>query len=250
MAKVRRAALLIGAPALEGHDYLRGVDSDMAALKQFLYSTHGGGWDQSEVVHITNPTRATIFQHLSNFERTGTNYFFCAFGGHGHHPKSDNVTSLCINDKEEIGVSEIFPNITRQTILVDACRHVTEEKLELSMKSAAFAEAARTLPLYYFESCRKLFDDAVLGCETGRIELYSCNLDESASDGLFTPALVECSAQWGIQNAPSYSFPASKILDVSVAFRQAFQRTIAVNKLQHPQFVPGRRMTYFPFAVS
>ncbi len=248
MSQIRRAALLIGAPALKDHPYLSGVDSDMAILKTFLASANGGAWTSNEIHSLKNPRKSEILTLLSKFEGS-TDYFFCAFGGHGHHFVTQDQTSLCINDDEEIRVSEIFPSIDRQTLVIDACRQLTHEVLELSMKTAMLFEA-RTVPSPYVESCRAKFDAAVMGAEKGRIVTYSCSCGESADDGLFTPALVAVSEQWGMANFPTYGQTASKALSISEAFLQAKRVTIEKNKLQNPEFVPGRRLGYFPLAVA
>jgi len=243
-----RAAILIGAPALAGHDYLKGVDSDMKALETFLLSSNGGAWKPTEIIKLKNPNRATILGILAQLEKS-VDYLFCAFGGHGHHPVTHDQTSLCINDKEEIKVSELFPAIARQTLVIDACRHLTREILELSRKTAALMEA-RAAPSTYHASCRALFDTAIAKAEKGRIVAYSCSTDESADDGLFTPALVATSEEWALENGPNHGQTATKVLSIADSFKLAEQATLRKNKLQNPEFVPGRRLGYFPFAVA
>lgn len=248
MAHVRRAAVLIAAPALKDHQYLQGVDSDLEKLEEFLRSANGGLWSDSEIHKLKNPTKSAITSLLSNLEGS-TDYLFCHFGGHGHHPEAHDQTSLCINDYQEIKVSEIFPNISRQTLIIDACRKITREVLELSRKMAALY-AERTEFGTYPSSCRSLFDTAIMDAEKGRIVAYSCSTDESADDALFTPALVAVAERWAVDSAKRFSQHASKTLNIYDAFGAAKDVTMGRNKLQNPEFACGRRLGYFPFAVA
>jgi hypothetical protein len=250
MAEVARAALLIGAPQLTGHPYLVGVNADMSAVHRFLTSPHGGAWRNSEIHQLTNPRKSAVLGLLAQLEKN-TEYLLTFFGGHGSHVLELGQTSLCLNDAEEISVAELFPSIPRQVLVVDACRkltRLTEQYVE--MADALYAEKAVAHPIYT-QSCRQLFDRAIQAAERGRVVMYSCSVDESADDGLFTPALVRAAEQWAEKHAPPLSLVgASHIYDVPTAFEKANNTTVTANRLQTPVLHNGRRLGQFPFAVA
>jgi len=63
---MKRKALLIGSP---GYPYLKGVELDIKNVTNFLKSSNGGSWKDSEII-ITKPNQsyAEVEKYLVEFE--------------------------------------------------------------------------------------------------------------------------------------------------------------------------------------
>jgi hypothetical protein len=239
-----RFAVLIEASKLTNHEDLPGARQDVEAYKAFLTSDFGGAWQDQEIHVLSHPSKTLLMEWIEIAGRF--DYSFVAFSGHGHHVVGKRIdeTRVCINDSEEVPVYDLNTGSGRCLVAADSCRKVTRL---LQAKSAgefrmSLQEAEETLRPNR-ERCRQLFDASVLQAEKGAIYMYSCDLDEAASDSYsFSRALVEAGEAWAEKRK-------SGILWSNEAFHVAAAATSQRNKQQHPKMDAGRRTVHFPFAV-
>lgn len=248
---MKRRTILIEAANVKGLDYLPGAEADIRNYQQYLCSITGGCWQQTEIRVLSKPSRSQLLAEIRAAEKEAE-YLFLAFSGHGYMKRSPNqlprptenqLTMLCLNDSEEIPVSDINPAI-KNFFIADSCRGL-EQVME---KAMAFVERlTSTTRSMQEEIARRLFDDAVRSAESGQILTYSCGVNESAgedknSGGYFSLAMMEC----GITLSNSGNQRA-------ISTREVFESASLVVKLkaaqQNPQYSAGRRMRHFPFAV-
>lgn len=250
---MKRRAIIIEAANLKGQDPLPGAEVDLKNYQRYLCSIEGGYWYQSEITPLSKPSKQMLLGEIRKAEREAE-YLFVAFSGHGYtkhanpylfpQPTVNQLTMLCINDTEEIALSEINPAI-KNFIIADSCR--TIERLEKAY--AAFADFVSEAALSDRERyARMLFDNAVINAESGQIIAYSCGINESAGEdknrgGYFSAAMMEAGmglASGGTQRSISASetFEQARV----IVKRQAAQ--------QNPEYSAGRRYRHFPFAVK
>lgn len=248
-----RRAIIIEAANLKGQNPLPGAEVDFKNYQRYLCSIEGGYWYPSEITPLSKPTKKVLLDEIRKAEREA-GYLFIAFSGHGYtkranpylfpQPTVNQLTMLCINDAEEIALSEINPAI-KNFIIADSCR--TIERVEKAY--AAFAdfisESARSDKERY---ARMLFDDAVINAEAGQIIAYSCGINESAGEdknrgGYFSAAMMESGlgqASRGFQRA----------ISTAETFEQARLIVKSQAAQQNPEYSAGRRLRHFPFAVK
>lgn len=248
---MKRRAILIEAANVKGLDYLPGAEADIRNYQQYLCSITGGCWQKTEIRALSKPSRSQLLAEIGAAEREAE-YLFISFSGHGYTkrtssqlpcPSDNQLTMLCLNDSEEIPVSDINPAI-KNFFIADSCRSF-EQVME---KAKAFAERlTATARSMREEIARVLFDAAVRSAEAGQILAYSCGVNESAgkdknSGGYFSSTMMEC----GITLSSSGSQRA-------ISTREIFDCASLAVKLkaaqQNPLYFAGRRMRHFPFAV-
>jgi hypothetical protein len=239
-----RRALLIEASRIKNLADLPGAREDVASYRDFLKSDFGGAWEDPEIHVLSNPSKKLLTEWL---ELAGkADYSFVTFSGHGEHVvgKKINETRVCINDTEEFPVYSLNTGSPRCLVVADACRKVTRVSMEKSARSimASLMEAEEALRPNR-QRCRRLFDLTLTQSERGAIFMYSCDLDEAASDtDSFSRFLVAVGEGWAERRSAG-------VLLADGAFKVAAKETTARNKQQHPQMDAGRRIAYFPFAV-
>lgn len=248
---MKRRAILIESAKVKGLDYLPGAEADIRNYQQYLCSITGGYWQQAEIRTLSKPSRNQLLTEIRAAEREAE-YLFISFSGHGYmkrspnqfpYPTENQLTMLCLNDSEEIPVSDINPAI-KNFFIADSCRgfeQVMEKAMNFAETLTASVRSMRE------EIARGLFDDAVRSAEAGQILAYSCGVNESAgedknSGGYFSTAMMEC----GITLSGSGSQRAVSTREV---FDCAYYIVKSKAAQQNPQYSAGRRMRHFPFAV-
>jgi len=244
---MRRKALIIEASKAEIQNDLPGARVDAERFSEFLLSDFGGAWDPPEITVMHTPNAAEVMQ--AKREMRAADYAFVAFSGHGYHVRGGGVddTKICLRNGDEIDVLELNPATDRCFIIIDACRSLVHEEVEKGARLKKGAFMVEDMSRRY--RFRQLFDQYVKVAEKGAIYAYACDVTESAQEskqgGYFSRALVECSDGWA-SNKPG---TLDSVYDVNSAFSCA---KISVNRKapqQNPQFQPGRRHKFFPFAV-
>ena len=119
-----RKAILIESSKLKDHPDLPGARADVDNFSQFLQSEIGGSWYEWEIVPLHNPTRSRVLAELKNAK--DVDYSFVTFAGHGYHARSNVIeeTRVCLNDTEEMAVSELDPKNDRCLSIIDCCRQL------------------------------------------------------------------------------------------------------------------------------
>lgn len=236
-----RKALLIGAPG----DDLPGVTKDIANLKDFLLSDAGGAWTNGEVDTVINPTRILVDLKLSTL--CLADYSFVFFAGHGRHHIERNMTQLQLQTNVHIEVSDIIrAGASKHSVVVDACR-VLHSQMAMDSLTEHMTKAASQVSI---SNSRQLFDSHLKKCDPGVVELYACDLKETAGEdstqgGLYTSSLIGASKDWCARSQNG------QVLSIKQAHELGSIKVKRVsNNRQNPAAVYPRSLLHFPFAVK
>lgn len=248
---MRRIALLIEAANVKGQDRLPGAEADIKNLNRYLTSVNGGAWDEKEIITLKKPS---VIDLLTLFKRCEflSDYMFISFSGHGYMksppansfppPAETSLTTILLNDTEEITVDKINPCV-KNFLLLDSCR-----EFEIA-KSARLMEALRgyTEDSSSRSRARQLFDESIEYAGSGQIIAFSCGINKTAGEdpnrgGYFTAAMIDCGSALPRNGT-------ARAITTQEAFNCAIEKVRQLAPQQDPSYRPGRRMVHFPFAV-
>jgi len=241
---MKRHAIIVVCPKSSKYGDLPGAEADAQNYLDYLPSAEGGAWNPGEIALFRNPSRAELKLALTS--TWGVEYAHLAFSGHGYHIQGGDLdeTRLILNDYEEMSVPEFTTGRNRELAIIDACRkveYVSEPEARILANLAEVEKSGHTRL-----QCRALFERKIMEAEEGRIEMYSCDLNQAAGEsrrgGFFTRALLDGARQW----ARSLIYSGSHTLSTREAFAIAESGT---KRPQRPQYQPGRRLVHFPFGV-
>ena len=236
---MKRQAVIICASEKE----LPGAKADAVNLQTFLLSARGGLWASQEVTVLNEPSQAQVDAHVELASKA--DYSFIFFAGHGRYNVFKNTTELQIANSAYIDVGRLRTGASRHTLIVDTCRVLYKTILNETLLAKASMESIQ----FSENNSRNIFDSHLRSCPPGIIEIYSCDISETAgeeaSGGYYSSALLGAAEQWGL-NAPK-----SRILTIKEAHDSA---ALAVRRKsgnrQNPRAGYPRSQPYFPFAVK
>ena len=248
---VRRFALLIGSNRATSST-LPGVDKDMTDFATFLRSDGGGAWEPNEMLSIPAPSLTGLSSVLA-LTRTDVDYLLLVFGGHGGCDPDTRKSYVCLNDRDNIPVSELGNRARRQLIISDACRTLEPMILPESTVKVSGSRPVLAAPVpTYRQTCRALYDAAIAGAEEGTVVMHSCSVNQEAGDthlgGVFTQLLLRMCRYWA-QDTSDGLF-ARSVRRVDDVFPDLKRRTTEKNYPQEPVLQHGRRRIMFPIAVA
>jgi hypothetical protein len=250
---MKRRAILIEAANLKGQNPLPGAVVDVKNYQRYLCSIDGGNWFSSEIRPLSKPSKSELLEEIRKAEQEAE-YLFISFSGHGYTKKANpyifpapsvnQLTMLCINDTDEISISEINPRI-KNFLIADSCR--TIELLDESYESLRKSLTASVRTDREIQA-RMMFDTTVQQAEAGQIIAYSCGINEGAGEdknrgGNFSASMIES----GLQLAGSGQ---RRIITTHETFETARMIVRKLSAQQNPEYNPGRRLRHFPFAVN
>jgi hypothetical protein len=230
---IKRHALIIGCPNVNGQEKLPGAQIDVDAWKNFLLSNHGGGWYHNEITVLTNPTPQEVHSKIKDMP---DGYSFITFSGHGYVDSSSS-TMICLQGGN-VSELDLVPSSARTTVILDSCRGLLQVKaLKESLEMLRHEVAVDR------EKFRDRFDIALEHAEKGICRIYGCAFEQAAQEskagGDFTQALVLTGVNW--------SGPG--VLSLRAAFDTAEKVVRSKKSQQTPECQLGRRIHHFPFAV-
>jgi hypothetical protein len=236
-----RKALLIGAL---GKD-LPGVTKDIANFKDFLLSDAGGAWASREIETLIDPSRILVNSKLSTLSLS--DYSFVFFAGHGRHHVERNMTQLQLQTNVHIEVSDLIrAGASKHSVVVDACR-VLHSQMAMDSLTERMTKAASQFSI---SNSRELFDSHLKKCSPGVVELYACDLTETAGEdsalgGLYTSSLIGAGKDWFARS------PSGQVLSIKQAHEFGSIKVKRVsNNRQNPVAAYPRSLLHFPFAVK
>ena len=247
---MKRRAILIEASDVKGQRDLPGARVDVKNYIRYLTSQAGGYWHRDEIREFNKPTSSTLLSEIRDAE-INAEYLFVLFSGHGFMkrapanafppPTAKELTMLCLNDLQEISLSIINPNI-KNFVLVDSCRVIEKMAKAMKFEDMLFEEARSK------DFTRNIFDNAVREAGPGQIVAYSCGVNEGADEdpnrgGYFAAAMIESGinlSKVGVQRA----------ITIDQVFEPAYKIVKSQAAQQNPEYLPGRRLRHFPFAVK
>jgi hypothetical protein len=187
MEPIRRA-VLIGSQT-PGSTHLPGVKEDLASLKEYLLSPNGGGWHNSEIIILENPTVNIV---LATIRQAIADYVYVYFSGHGI-TRRDNARMIVLMDGE-LQDLQLLNESPRQTIMIDACGTLEERAAIGGIGRRVWPEEKR----HYFDgysAARAYFNNCISESPYGKLIVHATKIGQSAIDtpngGKFTNALLD-----------------------------------------------------------
>lgn len=245
-----RSALIIATPA-SPIGSLPGTNTDVRKWTEFLESPEGGAWNSSEIKVLRDPATEVAKLSLKLLQISPPDYSLLIFCGHGsHHILSDWRTEerLYLGKSEYITAAQLTTNAQKELVVVDACREVHDERVLLeeirkmdiiNSKMASFATVDRKA------IARRMYDQHIAKCATGRVILHSCSLNETASDEPSFSQILITESKKIVGESPSEG-----ILEIKDAVDAAAPLVKELETKQTPNYVAGRRITHYPIAVA
>lgn len=213
---MKKEILLIG-----NSDGLVGVKVDLDNYAQFFKSEIGGGWYDSEITTLMNPTKEYLLAHLYLMKVRKPDHAIVVFSGHGGFKRE---TVLSINEKDEQINESVLKDIGKKQITIyDCCRVQMVESIQKSVEFRNFAEKTASV-----SRTREKYEARVNQAIEQQIVLYACAIGESADDtgsngGRYTTNLLKSARNVN-----------EKYLLVSHAHQSAKLLTTSQNPKQNP----------------
>lgn len=248
---MKRYALIIGyAGEADSEGFLPGVESDIVGWQSFLSSPLGGNWLSHEVKVMIGPRLSEVTAELARVKGT-VDYALIAFSGHGGYSETKGDTLLQLNESECLE-SKKLDAAKKQTIVLDCCREVVEQKMQ---KSQATFESVTEAPAFpHPRQARAAFDAAVTGCAEGIIVINACNIGEYSYDdefgrgGRYTFAFLDAARKWSYDKPLAENRYAAH--SVSAVHIQATKTLMQDTRFeQNPKIMKMRTPPYFPLCV-
>jgi len=223
---MERRSILIAAPPASAFD--------LSCWKAFLHSSCGGSWRPDEILRIEDGNRQNILAAVNSSK--GVDYCFVVAIGRGETAKRDRPwreTHLIVGNNSQITERELNNGSPRCFLLFDCCvaktppDRVPAEPPEIGQDSRA---------------SRKAYDDALMAAEGGLTKLIATNPATNAQSGPVSRHLIREAIDWTSDRGGTLFLP------------EAVKRTVEMTEdLGAPwkiEYLPGRRLRHFPFAVS
>lgn len=211
-------------------------DEELAALKSFLRGGVGGAWSDEELVVMLNPTRSDV---LSEIE-AAANADYCLMYVHGpgeyiHGDLPWPEARLNLSSSELVTESELNPGTPKYALLLDMTRH--RSSLEDSHLKFNFGLPTLTeKPLHRYLG-------QVLGAEAGSVKIRRALTDTpSMEHWSVASALLLAAEQWLKTGKEMLTLPEAVVLA-----RESLRHRSVDPSLE---YLGGRRLRHFPFAVS
>lgn len=238
---MKRLALIIGCQG--DRVPLVGVPKDVNNMAAFLSSPDGGSWKSNEII-ITNPTTSNdVTRVVSSAKIQAPDYGLIYFTGHGGINLKNNRLVIEIRTGEDV-YADLITFSKKELAIFDTCRSFFTPTGTIT-ESRMFAERQDSAKL----DTSAAFNQRIIECENGRIEMYSSSIGEPSNDtgrgGLFTVKLLESAVSFSSNTA------ANKCVDCTNPFFAAKTKVETEKKEQHPSIEGSiRRQNFFPFAMG
>lgn len=247
---MKRAVVIVGSPESEDPgELLLGVQADRTSYEAFFRSPFGGAWENDEIFNFQQPRAEDLLPVL---QRLDVEFSITVFCGHGW-TEDGAGPAICINTREHAFVKDFRTSAARQITIVDACRHVRRllKFDEGRPKFGVDLGLGRADP--YRQSCRALYDSAVLAAPSKRTVMFGCEMDQGAGEepegGWYSQALLGTATQWA-ENSRATGQPASSVLYVTDVHAAAKKKVHDEHFPQDSQITKHRDAQPFPFAVA
>jgi hypothetical protein len=243
---MKRIALLIGSPSTkENGDFLSGVKTDIENIYNFLLSSIGGSWDESEIIKFKpNPSYSEVKPYLDNCQNV--DYAFVYFSGHGYTGKDDKARVMFNHQEAPYVIKQLANRAKHQITIIDACRSMPEyigfdgvvlsESINFPNPNPAFSKA--------------LFSEYIAKLPNTRTLLFATSKGRNSIDlgnnygGLFSTTLLSVvKEKLRLENKPIY-----KVIEV---FKVAKINTQKIQSDQIPQiYYSNENSEHLPFAIN
>lgn len=217
---------------------LRGPSIDNLLYREYLKSSLGGMWLDSEIISLPNPTIQELNETLKSCYQNA-DYTFTIFTGHGFVDK--NHMQYFEIKGSNVPLTCVLNHAKRQTLIIDSCRGI--ESLAEALSDEFSEKRFKDI------DTRKIFENNILDCEEGCTFMYSSDINQSSSDskegGAYLSSLLKACLRWDSNYNQSIYRLNQAHLDAKVILKYRFPTS-----LQTPIIMPEKRKNYFPLAVK
>jgi hypothetical protein len=189
-----RYAILIHAENADELHPLRGPRIDVRNLTAYLESPLGGGWRRNEIEALSHPSIEDVMTRIDMANHSEYCFFF--FSGHGGYYGRE--MSIQLSFGHAMMIPDVLRRIqTRCTLIVDACRSIVREdvNLEIPHIDQVLREGVDRLDAY-----RDAFDRGLNESTQPKTVLYSCRRNQESVDtptgALFISNLIAQANEW------------------------------------------------------
>ncbi len=214
-------------------------DADnLTAVYNFLRSNYGGAWEANEITELRECTAPLLLSAIQ--DARDADYCFVYFQGSGRMAKTDlpwAEAQLSLSSGEKITERDLNTGSPYLAQILDCYEEGTKLPISTAGRRAEVSEdrVARV-------EARKAFDQAVAVAERGvvKAQLFSSSAAPSTRKS-FIDHLLSASRLW-IENH-------SGVLHLDKAISLAAESMSADGFGSLPEYIGGRRLSHFPFAL-
>jgi hypothetical protein len=173
---MKRIALLIA-----NSNGLEGTKADVGKMTRFLKSFHGGAWETSEILSVSDPSKVDLLNSFKIIREANLDYVIIMFSGHGGYR---DETILEINpDEEKINISNMLRLAHRQLSIFDCCRVMEKQHLRdnILIKSSSSVEQF-SIRNDIRQIIREKYEERILNAIPQQTTLFACSVGESSYD--------------------------------------------------------------------
>jgi hypothetical protein len=206
---LKRYAVLIG--STRGTPSLPGVRNDLALIKNYLKSCHGGGWRDDEIRMFLDSPAPDILDRVEQLRRGQPDYLLFYYSGHGY--AKEGVQMLQPSPEDTVPLDCFSGVADRQLMILDTCRKYSPPTafLMATAFNQAMAPTDRERKRY-----RKVYDHYLAECEPSLQIAYACALGENAATSLhgsyYTKSLVQRALRWQLPSRHRHGFASIRRL--------------------------------------
>lgn len=214
------------------------------AYKDFFLSNAGGGYFNSEIEVLMEPT--SKYLNLS-LEKEKLEFGILVYIGHGANQESNQIFQL--NETEIIKAGQFTLNCDKQIIILESCRVKSENILtvDLEDKIPKFEKGGIFRIPLNTEQCREIYNSHIKRCEKGLMICFPCRVGEMAYNFIYSKAMIQNAMDWHLDSSRHCA-----ILPIDELTRLAWPETIIAAKglFGVQQFPSSDGDMNFPIAVS
>lgn len=248
MSSPQRQAIIVVTPN-SPHGLLPGAEQDAQDWSRFLPSVEGGAWKDYEICVLRDPSKAAVNIWLEHAKKRNIDYAILAFSGHGEVVKTSysQETRIYVSKSDYFTEKTFTADAQRELVILDACRELRVEKsLEKIAAANVLAEAFSSRAEDRLRLAREYYDKAINENPVGRTFVYSCSVNETASDD---PSFSRVFVGEGVELATSH--PTRSVISAKSVFDRSKSLIVEnFKQKQTPVYDGGRRITHLPFSVS
>lgn len=176
---MKRQALIVGNSGDKNNpkEYLEGVQQDIKNYKQFLLSKTGGQWHDNEILVSLDETKTQVENKIASLKNGKYDFVFILFSGHGSYSSLKECRKLYIFN-DFIYENDLLNLAPRQITIIDTCANFEHEQITASMEALDERLTFKAMLIDY----RKKYENAILGCQTQQVVLYSSSINEASGD--------------------------------------------------------------------
>jgi hypothetical protein len=233
---MQRKAILIAASRDE--HVLNSAYADSVMFKAFLQSDVGGAWEDGEIVLNTNPTREQIQAAVTSARNA--DYTLTLFVGQGELRKGAlpwEEMQILLGSGELVTERELNSGTQRCALIFDCGNSTTNQDGE-ALPSVSFeispTNGARS-------NSRHQYEAALGAAERGLTKVYATPAGNSLHTRSFAQHLLHQSHRWAEANRGTLNLGDAVLRANAALEREGYPHAA--------QYLPGRRLHDFPFAV-